>query len=157
MPKHSVARRRPYLSRSQKKKWKDIKKQLEQLECVEDVVSGAFDKMKGKDVEEYDNETERIIDELEGKGKSSNAYKFKNYQESPGEAINAKYGWKIQDPKLRARLREEAEEELGLLNYKLRTGEWVQDTRDGKPFSIMDSMMGMDELKESIKLMDDSR
>lgn len=113
--------------------------------------------MKGKDDEAapYDDETERIIDEFEGEGESSTAYKeFKSYQETPGTAMDAKYGWKIKDPKLRAKMRDEAEEEIGLLNHKLRTGEWVKDVSDGKPFSIMDAMMRMDELRDGIKLMD---
>lgn len=151
----NAPRRPPYLHGSEKKKWKDMKKQLKHLGCVEDVAKVAFDRIKGKEVEEYDSETERIIDGLEGEAKRSNAYKkFKNYQESPGEAINAKYGWKLQDPKLRAKLREEAEEELELLENRLRKGKWTQDTSDGKPASIMDSMMRMDELRDSIKLMD---
>lgn len=154
----TVPRRPPYLHGAQKKKYKELKKELKHLDCIKNVASVTFDRLKGKDIEEesqYDEETERVIDGLEGEGESSTAYKtFKAYQETPGSALNGEYGWKLQDPKLRAKLRDEAEEEIGMLNHKLRTGEWVQDVKDGKPFSIMDAMMKMDELRDSIRLMD---
>lgn len=152
---NTVPKRGPYIQGEEKKKWKELHKELQHLDCVEDVAQAAFDRMKGKDVEIYDDQTERMIDGLQGEGESSTAYKeFRAYQDTPGSAINGKYGWRLHDPKLRAKLRDAAEEELGLLNHKLRTGEWVQDTREGKPFSIMDAMMRMDELRDSIALMD---
>lgn len=145
----TVPRRPPYLHGAQKKKYKELKKELKHLDCIKNVASVTFDRLKGKDIEEesqYDEETERVIDGLEGEGESSTAYKtFKAYQETPGSALNGEYGWKLRD---------EAEEEIGMLNHKLRTGEWVQDVKDGKPFSIMDAMMKMDELRDSIRLMD---
>lgn len=92
---------------------------------------------------------------LEGEGEGSKAYKeFKSYLETPGTAINAKYGWKRHDPKLREKLREEAQDEIGLLNHKLRTGEWVNDVAEGKPSSVMDAMMKMEEPRDSIAMMD---
>lgn len=153
----TVPRRPPYLHGAQKKKWKEMKKKLQHLDCVEDVASVAFDRMKGLDDEQtpYDDETERIIDGLEGEGEGSKAYKeFKSYLETPGTAINARYGWRLHDPKIRAKLRQEAQDEIGLLNHKLRTGEWVNDVAEGKPFSVMDAMMKMEELRDSIALMD---
>lgn len=153
----NVPRRPPFLHGSERQKWEKLKEEakLEHLDCVVDIANVALERMKGRGSEVFDDQTERIVDGLQGEGESSTAYKqFKAFQENPGEAVNAKYGWKIQDPKLRAKLREEAVEELGLLNHKLRTGEWVLETAEGKPFSIMDAMMTMDELKEGIKLMD---
>lgn len=153
----NAPRRPPFLRGSERQNWEKLKEEvkLEHLDCVEDIANVALERMKGGGSEVFDDQTERIVDGLQGEGESSTAYKeFKAFLENPGEAVNAKYGWKIQDPKLRAKLREDAVEELGLLNHKLRTGEWVLETPEGKPFSIMDAMMRMDELKEGIKLMD---
>lgn len=153
----NIPRRPPFLHGSERQKWEKLKEEnkLEHLDCVEDIANVALERMKGRGSDVFDNQTERIVDGLQGEGESSTAYKeFKAFQENPGEAVNAKYGWKIQDPKLRAKLREEAVEELELHNRKLRTGEWILETAEGKPFSLMDAMMKMDELKKGIELMD---
>lgn len=152
----TVPRRPPYLHGvTQIKKWEEKQKELPHLDCVEEVLKVALEVLKGRDIELYDDQTERIVEGLEGEARSSPEYKtFKSYQENPGSAINGKYTWKLHDPKLRAKLREQAEDEIGLINHKLRTGEWVQDMREGKPFSVMDAVMRMDELRDSIKLMD---
>lgn len=111
--------------------------------------------MKGRKSETFDEKTEDRIDELLDEAESSKAYKtFKAYQDTPDSATNSEDGWRLQDPKLRERLRDQAEEELGLLNHKLRKGEWVRDTLTGKRISIMDTMMRMDELRDFIKMMD---
>lgn len=130
-------------------------KKLQHLDCVEDVAQVAFDRMKGKESEIYDDQTERIVDGLQGEGESSSEHKtFKAYQETPDSAINGKYGWKLKDPKLRAKLRKQAEDEIAMLNRKLSTGEWIKDVREGKRFNIMESYMRIDELRDSIRLMD---
>lgn len=117
---------------------KKEQKKLQHLKCAADETRAALDRMEGKDSETTnDDETGRIIDGEEGEGERSTIYdKLKRLKEFEEGIIDLKDRWKVQDPKLRDKMREQAVEELGTLNHKLSTGDWIQEMNEGKPSSL---------------------